>query len=165
MPVEIVPIQENHIDDFWHCLDAVAGERLWLGTFEGYPIESTRTFVKSMIENDNPQFVALDGDTVVGWIDISPSSLPVSAHVGELGMGLLKEYRGQGIGKRLMQTALDKAKQKGLLRVELEVYEHNIAGIKLYEKMGFQHEGARINAAKLDEGYVNLLIMGLWLGD
>lgn len=165
MPVEIVPIQVKHIDGFWHCLDAVARERLWLGAFEGYPIDATRNFVKSMIDDDNPQFVALDAETVVGWIDISPSRLPVSPHVGGLGMGLLKGYRGQGIGTRLMQTALAKAKVKGLLRVELEVYKHNIAGIKLYEKMGFQHEGARVNAAKLDEGYVDLLMMSLWLGN
>lgn len=165
MPVEINPIQEEHIDDFWKCLDAVARERLWLGSFEGYPIESTRTFVKHMIEVDNPQFVSLDADRVVGWIDISPNGLPVSEHVGGLGMGLLKDHRGQGIGTRLMQTALGKAKQKGLLRIELEVYEHNMAGIKLYEKMGFEHEGARVKAAKLDEGFVNLLMMRLWLGD
>lgn len=165
MTVQIVAIQEEHIDRFWQCLDAVARERRWLGAFEGYPIESTLVFVKSMIEQDNPQFVALDGDTVVGWIDINPATLPVSTHVGSLGMGLLADYRGQGIGKKLMLTALEKAKAKGIKRVELEVYRHNTAGIALYESVGFQHEGARSKAAKLDEGYVDLLMMSIWLGD
>jgi len=162
MPVEIVAIREEHIDGFWQCLDSVARERRWLGGFEAYPIESTREFIMGMIENDNPQFVALDSDKVVGWIDISPSRLPVSTHVGGLGMGLMKGYRGQGLGSKLMQAALDKAREKGLKRVELEVYPHNEAGIALYKKFGFREEGRRIKAAKLDEGYVDLIQMGLW---
>lgn len=165
MAVEIVAIQEEYIEGFWQCVDEVARERLWLGGFEAYPIESTREFVQGMIENDNPQFVALDGDTIVGWIDISPSRLPVSTHVGGLGMGIRKAYRGQGLGTKLMQIALEKATAKGLKRVELEVYRHNTGGIALYEKVGFQHEGARIKSAKLDEGYVDLLIMALWISD
>jgi len=165
MAVKIVPIEEKHIQGFWDCLDTVARERLWLGTFEGYPIESTRAFVTRMIEQDNPQFVALDGEKVVGWIDISPGGLPLSAHVGTLGMGLLSDYRGQGLGRQLMHTALEKARQKGLKRIELSVYPHNQAGIALYEKVGFKHEGARAKAAKLDQGYVDILMMGLWVGD
>lgn len=162
--VEIVAIREEHIDSFWQCLDSVCRERRWLGGFEAYPIDSTREFVLGMIENKNPQFVALDDETVVGWIDVNPSGLPVSQHVGSLGMGILKGYRGRGLGRQLMQTALDAAKAKGLKRVELEVFRHNTAAIALYETMGFQHEGARLKAAELDEGYVDLLQMAIWLG-
>lgn len=164
MPVEIAYIREEHIEGFWACLDSVAKERRWLGAFEGYPLESMRKFVLGMIESDNAQFVALDGTKVVGWIDIGPSRLPVSPHVGSLGMGILAEYRGQGIGKRLMNAALAKAKANGLKRVELEVYPHNTAGIALYKSVGFIEEGRRKNAALLDEGYVDLVMMGLWFG-
>jgi ribosomal protein S18 acetylase RimI-like enzyme len=163
MSVEVRYIREEDIESFWNCLDAVAKERRWLGSFEGYPLESMRNFVLGMIENDNPQFVAFDAGRVVGWIDISPSRLPVSRHVGGLGMGLLADYRGQGIGKRLMQAALAKAQAKGLKRVELEVFPHNTAGIALYKAVGFVEEGRRKNAALLDEGYADLIMMGLWL--
>lgn len=165
MTVAIRMIRETDIDSFWACLDSVCRERLWLGSFEGYPIESTRKFVTDMIENDNAQFVAVDGETVVGWIDITPSRLPVSGHVGHLGMGVHRDYRGQGLGKRLILAALEKAKSNGLKRVELEVYRHNTAAIALYERVGFQHEGARMKAAKLDDGYVDLLQMALWFGE
>lgn len=161
MPVEIVYVREDYIEGFWACLDAVAKERRWLGAFEGYPLESLRKFARGMIETDNAQYFALDGAKVVGWIDISPSTLPVSLHVGSLGMGILAEYRGQGIGKGLMQAALDKAKAKGLKRVELEVYPHNTAAIALYQRFGFSEEGRRKNAALLDAGFVDLIMMGL----
>jgi RimJ/RimL family protein N-acetyltransferase len=164
MSVEIIYIREEYIEGFWQCLDSVSKERRWLGAFEGYPIDSIRSFVTRMIENDNPQYLAIDDGYVVGWIDISPNRLPVSLHVGTLGMGMLPEYRGQGIGKSLITAALAKAKERGLKRVELEVFPHNTAGIALYKRMGFVEEGRRRNVALLDEGYVDLIMMALWLG-
>lgn len=164
MPVEVAYIREENIESFWDCLDSVSRERRWLGAFEAYPIETTRKFVLRMIEEDNAQYVALDEGRVVGWIDISPNRLPVSLHVGMLGMGIMKGYRGQGLGKRLMNAALEKAKAKGLKRIELEVFPHNEAGIALYRSTGFVEEGRRKNVALMDEGYVDLIMMGLWLG-
>lgn len=165
MPVEIVPIEEKHIEGFDQCVASVARERRWLGFFEGFPEGAARDFVMSMIENDNPQFVVLDGETVVGWIDITPSRREISPHVGTLGMGLHQDYRRQGLGTRLMRVALDKAIAKGIQRIELEVFAHNTRAIKLYEKFGFQHEGRKVRSALLDEGYADVLFMALWIGD
>lgn len=164
MPVSIVPITEEHIEGFHACLDAVCRERQFLGAYEAPPLESTRVFVRSMIEKDHPQFVALDDGMVVGWCDIRPNGRPLFAHVGELGMGLLKDYRGQGIGRRLLQTAIERAQAIGLQKVELEVYEHNHSAVALYERMGFVHEGRKSRAARLDQGYIDVLNMGLWIG-
>jgi ribosomal protein S18 acetylase RimI-like enzyme len=165
MPVEIAYIREEHIEGFWNCLDSVARERRWLGAFEAHPFDAMRKFVLGMIENDNAQYVALDENgKVVAWIDISPSRRVISPHVGSLGMGILADYRRQGIGKRLMTAALEKAKSRGIKRVELEVFAHNTAGIALYKRMGFVEEGRCRNAALLDEGYVDLIMMALWLG-
>lgn len=164
MAVEIVYIREDDIEGFWNCLDSVARERRWLGAFEAHPLDAMRKFVLGMIENDNAQYVALDDGKVVGWIDISPSRRVISPHVGGLGMGILDGYRGQGIGKRLMTAALEKAKSRGIKRVELEVFAHNTAAIALYKRMGFVEEGRCKNAALLDEGYVDLIMMALWLG-
>ena len=165
MELAIVPIVEEHIDGFGHSLDTIARERRWLGAFEGFTPDFTHEFVTGMIEKNHPFFVVLDGETVVGWVFIHPARLPVSAHVGDLVMGLLKDYRGQGLGTKLIQVAIEKAKITGLMRVELQVFPHNTAAIALYEKVGFRHEGTRAKAAKLDEGYVDMLMMAIWLGD
>lgn len=165
MSIEIVSIEEKYIEGFNQCLDSVARERRWLGAFEAFSLDKARDFVRRMIENDNPQFVALDGERVVGWIDIAPSHRAISPHIGFLGMGLHRDYRGQGLGSRLVQMALDKAKLKGMKRIELEVFDHNIGGIRLYEKFNFQHEGRKDRSALLDDGYTDLLIMGLWIGE
>jgi hypothetical protein len=42
MPVDIVPIEESHIDGFHCALDLVARERVRSGVFEAPPLESMR---------------------------------------------------------------------------------------------------------------------------
>jgi putative acetyltransferase len=48
----------------------------------------------------------------------------VHAHVGVLGMGVLAEARGRGIGRSLMQAALAAARER-FEQVELSVYASN----------------------------------------
>jgi ribosomal-protein-alanine N-acetyltransferase len=54
------------------------------------------------------------------------------------------DYLGKGIGKLLFRFMLDKAKEKKVEELFLEVRESNTAAIKLYESMGF----ARISKRK-----------------
>lgn len=63
------------------------------------------------------------------------------AHRGSVGMGLIPEFRGRGLGLRLIDAALQQAWEWGLSRVELSVHADNTAAITLYEKVGFKREG------------------------
>lgn len=47
-------------------------------------------------------------------------------------------YQNQGIGKRLLKTAEQKMKKKGIKKIRLEVSTGNHAAIQLYEKQGFK---------------------------
>ncbi|MCW8471424.1 GNAT family N-acetyltransferase [Fluoribacter gormanii] len=161
MQFTIIPIQEKHIEAFWSAVDSVARERKFLAFLEGPPIELTKDFVLEHIENNWPQVVAMCGDQLVGWCDISPLDRPVFAHVGSLGIGVIKPYRGQGIGAALLSTALQMAKSKGLTRIELTVREHNQTAISLYEKYGFVKEGVHKNAVRIDGIYEHHIFMAL----
>ncbi|HRE32272.1 MAG TPA: GNAT family protein, partial [Candidatus Berkiella sp.] len=100
---------------------------------------------------------------VIGWCDITSLDRPVYAHCGELGVGVLADYRGQGIGQALILAALQKAKEKGLSRIELMVFEKNFPAIKLYEKLGFVIEGTKRQAVKIDDQYQDLICMALFI--
>ena len=78
-------------------------------------------------------------------------------------MGVLKEYRNQGLGSQLLEKTLAHAKTNGLEKVELEVYESNTAAVNLYIKFGFEVEGKRIKSRKLDGCYDNIIQMGKFL--
>lgn len=51
---------------------------------------------------------------------------------------IIPEYRGNGLGKRLMYTAIEHVRNIGLTRILLDVSIHNKRAIELYEDLGFQ---------------------------
>jgi ribosomal protein S18 acetylase RimI-like enzyme len=53
-------------------------------------------------------------------------------------MAVAPEARGRGLGKLIMQDAIDEAVQRGDRSVLLEVFEHNTPAAKLYEGLGFK---------------------------
>ena len=78
-------------------------------------------------------------------------------------MGVHKDYRRQGLGTLLLESTIDAAKEYGIERVELEVYTSNTPAIRLYEKLGFIHEGVKKKARKLDGIYYDLKVMALFI--
>jgi ribosomal protein S18 acetylase RimI-like enzyme len=160
--VEIVPIGQGYIDGFHRTLDSVARERRYLAFLEAPPIESTRAFVLGNIKRGHPHFVALSADgEVIGWCDVTPLDRPSLAHRGVLGMGLLPQFRGRGIGTKLIRSALAASRAFGLHRVELTVREHNSSAIELYKKEGFEIEGVQRDAILVDSVYEDLVCMAI----
>ncbi len=90
-------------------------------------------------------------EVVIGMAGIRPVGLsPRQQHVGGLWMGVAAQWQRRGIGSELMRRLLDWADNwAGYLRIELQVYTDNAAGIALYRKFGFQPEGTlRANAVR-----------------
>ncbi len=162
MTYQIVLITEEHISGFRAAVDVVARERKYLAFLEAPPIENVTRFVLHNIVHRYPQFVVLSAGTVVGWCDVIPNrSRVVYAHCGTLGVGLLPEFRGKGIGRQLMQRAIDAAFAFGLTRIELTVREGNVNAIALYKSLGFAIEGLHRNAVCIEGQYENLYSMAL----
>jgi RimJ/RimL family protein N-acetyltransferase len=157
--IAIVPAEPSHVERFHVTLDTVAREGLWLGSTEAKPIESLGAFVLSSIEKRNPIFFAMDGEQLVGWCDITRSGNKTTTHCGELGMGVLANYRGKGIGTRLIEAALNAASEVDIPRVELTVYATNPAAIGLYRKVGFVEEGRMSRFAVLKGAFVDAIAM------
>lgn len=88
---------------------------------------------------------------------------PCFSHCGDLGMGILDEYRDKGIGKALMRTALESARIRGLTRISLTVYEGNTRALEFYKMFGFREEGVKRKAALIDGVYINVISMALLL--
>lgn len=162
--VRIVPIAEEHIEGFRAAVGQVAQEHRYLALLDAPPIEAVREFVLRNIREGHPQFVAdLDG-VVVGWCDIVPGSRPVYRHAGVLGMGVVKEMRGRGIGNALLAASIEAAKARGLTRIELTVRADNDPARRLYEKFGFVVEGRMRRHMLVDGEYRDSELMSLLVG-
>lgn len=143
MTIDIIPISNQFARGFHACLDSVAREKKFLGQTEAPPFEKIEAFVSANVAADHPQVIALAGDTVVGWCDAIPHWADALKHRASLGMGVRSDYRGRGIGKRLLVACLAKAHEKRVRRIDLEVRADNFAAIRLYESLGFRHEGRK----------------------
>ena len=162
MTYQIVPIAKEHISGFHAAIDVVARERTYLAHLEAPPFEETRRFVLGNIELGYPQFAVVSPDTVIGWCDVLPNrSRVIYSHCGTLGVGLLPEFRGKGIGRQLMQRTIDAAFAFGLTRIELTVREGNANAIAFSKSLGFEIEGLHRNAVCIEGQYENLHSMAL----
>lgn len=54
------------------------------------------------------------------------------------GVAVLPDYRGRGIGKKLMQIAGQQARDHGYDRLSLVVFEQNGPAVSLYERLGYE---------------------------
>lgn len=103
------------------------------------------------VQKDSPgrhRLVAELANHVVGQCTLTHHQRPRLHHTGRIGMMVHPNHWGQGIGGALLAATLDIADNwLDLKRVELDVFIHNVAAIKLYEKQGFATEGSRRYAA------------------
>lgn len=161
--VEIIPVTQELTEGYHEAVESVAREGLFLARTAAPPLADAQAFVRENLAQGNAHYLAVDGGRVVGWCDIVRSRREAFQHCGTLGMGLCKEYRGRGIGARLLGAALDHARAQGLERVELEVFGTNGAARRLYEKHGFHREGCKMRAARLGDVYLDVVLMALFL--
>ena len=118
--------------------------RSFAGTW-GYNPNTVGTITyRTNLSNCSPEDVVLccDRDKVIGycWTEI--------AYEGEAGMGERKgrvfmlgvepDYRGKGVGKRVLLAGLAQLKSKGLGVAELTVDSENEAACALYRSAGFE---------------------------
>jgi RimJ/RimL family protein N-acetyltransferase len=163
MNVQIVYPTKKYLRGFYEALSEVARERVYIEMIEAPPFKKVSAFQTGLIKKNGPVYYAIDHDRVIGWSDVFPEENPRQSHRGSLGMGLLPEYRGQGLGSKLLSSVLDHSKQFGLEKIELSVFTSNASAIALYRKFGFENEGLIKNYRKLDGQYFDCLIMAKFL--
>lgn len=162
--IRIIPTEERFIQQFNTAVGVVGRERKYIGFLDTPPMEDSRALITTILNGGGVQFLAVTADdTLVGWCDIVRKQRDGFRHVGYLGMGILAEYRGKGLGERLMRTSIDAAAAMGMERIELEVFDTNTRAIALYRKLGFELEGVKRHARKLDGQYDDDLFMALVL--
>ena len=60
-----------------------------------------------------------------------------------------REYRGGGLGRRLIEHVLEWAKRRGMVRVTLLTDRNNQAALDFYSKLGFEHSHMTVLRKKI----------------
>lgn len=86
---------------------------------------------------DQVIFVAVRDDTI-GWIHVTLAEPLESEIFAELrGIVVKEEYRGQGVGKKLIQAAEQWTRNKGISRIRIRTNIKRRAVRKYYRSLGF----------------------------
>lgn len=128
-------------------------------------VESNARVIRDMNRADNSLYLVaeIEGE-LVGILTLEGAKRRNVRHTAVLGITVAKEWRGQGIGRRLMKEAIEWARGTGILtRIELHVFARNAVAIALYESLGFVVEGRRRNAVIRDGESIDDCVMGLLL--
>jgi len=103
-------------------------------------------------QDDHAMLGAFEGHALVGVVGIQREALRKLAHKGFVwGMCVAPAARRAGVGRQLMQAALEQASTRlGVTQLSLGVNAANAAAIALYERMGFETYGLEHGSMRLD---------------
>jgi N-acetylglutamate synthase-like GNAT family acetyltransferase len=111
---------------------------IWEGEFDYKGLERPDIYdvPKFYQDNDKSNFwLALKDGDLIGTVGL----IAKNEHLAFLKrMAIKKEFRHQGLGKQLLETAVNFAKEKGLQKVYAGTVEENPNAIRFYEKHGFK---------------------------
>lgn len=131
---------------------------------EQQTLEEETKWLKSFIEKINKSelvfLMAFIGDNLIATSHIELKD-KIKSHIGGFGITVSKDYRGDGIGKKLMELVISESieKIKGLKIIELEVFGDNPIAQNLYKKMGFVEFGRLSRGIKHKDKFVDAVLM------
>ncbi len=103
--------------------------------FTGYNRPDLQNIEKNYLKNDKSNFwIALDNNEVIGTIGILKKHTDL-AYIKRL--TVKKKYRGQGIGNKLLQTAISFAQKQNFKTLYAGTVKENPAAIEFYKKQNF----------------------------
>lgn len=133
-----------------------------------YPEEITKTveeeavFLQGQLAAERSFMLsAFDGNRIVGNVSINAvGSQQKLRHRASVGIAVIKECWGLGLGRQFMMLAEEQAYRCGYEQIELGVYENNVAARSLYTQLGYEETGQTPHAFRLQKGtYVDEIMM------
>lgn len=130
--------------------------------------QKEREVIKEHLESPVKLMIVAEIDAMpplVGMLTFHGHSKRRMAHHGHFGIGVDEPWRGKGVGRALIQTLLDWARDHAVIeKVCLGVFADNLGAQALYKSMGFVEECRRSKEFKVTPGkYVDDVQMSLWV--
>jgi RimJ/RimL family protein N-acetyltransferase len=159
--MEIREMQTTDSKQFVEFYDKLAKESEYLPIVPEEVSEKTEKIIKH-IEKDNKLkkvFIAEENDQIVGFIGLKRVHFARLRHIAKLIIGVLDDYKRQGVGTKLMEFVEKWAKENEIRKLELTVVEDNDPAVEFFEEMDFEKEGTREKAVKIKGEYLDEIFM------
>lgn len=145
--VEIVEPTMELLDEILEFVNKLAQEDTFLSFHPGKMItrgEEEKWLqgqIKAIRDGSILLYWAIYNGEIVGAVDIRRGSSVREWHVGTIGLMVDSIFRGEGLGKFLLQYILDRGKAAGIRTAVLGLFSDNEIAHSLYAKIGFIEYG------------------------
>jgi ribosomal protein S18 acetylase RimI-like enzyme len=144
--------------------DTVAAEGDFIAAVPGERSALQEGLALAGLVSEGGLSLTLEVDAVVaGHVMVRRRSGPHYSHTGELAIIVHNSARGVGMGRLLMEVAIEWARAVRLTKLSLGVFPSNHRAIALYRSLGFVEEGIAWSEVRMPDGDKDLMIMGLLL--
>ncbi len=153
------------LNAMWEFINALSKEKTFI-RFQGEEIslEEEEKFLnshlKKIAQKESVQLLVFFKGEIIGISDIVMKD-KIEKHLGVFGIIIAKNFRGQGIGKILMEKVIDEARKNlpQLEIIKLNVFANNDLAKSMYKKFGFVEYGLLPHGIKLENGYADDVLM------
>lgn len=147
---------------FWEMMNQLDYETKYM-LYEPGERKKNLPRIEALIQNseqgENFLLAAEEDNRIVGYISAEKGGLNRIAHSAYIVVGILKDYRGKGIGTEFFKQLDIWADEKKITRLELTVICENEVAKHLYEKNGFEVEGIKRKSVFVDGNYLDEFYM------
>ncbi|WP_029905828.1 GNAT family N-acetyltransferase [Prevotella sp. 10(H)] len=125
--------------------------------------EEEADWIKSHQKENSLLLVAVDNEKILATFNATGYQNRKMKHVAVLGISILEDWRGNGLGNILFESMISWAKKNPELEIlVLETFSDNLTAINLYKKWGFTVDGVRKNYFRNgNENYSDNILMSL----
>jgi L-phenylalanine/L-methionine N-acetyltransferase len=113
------------------------------------------------LKAQNILYMFEEDNIAVGMFKLVPQTYR-SSHVAYVGgFSIHPNFAGKGLGLKMLEEIIERAKQHGIKRIELTVGVQNEKAIALYKKAGFEEEGVlrKFTCFKSQDRYIDEMMM------
>lgn len=133
------------------------------GFFCSLPSELTEEAVNQTIQSPQSIYLVAEHEAqIVGHAFLEPYPLQSLRHAADLNIAVHLGWQKKGIGTKLLEKIIELAKNSSAIeKIQLNVRASNTTALSLYKKMGFEEEGRFKNRVKIQDHYIDDIMMGL----
>ncbi len=163
--VVLRPFRPDDVEPLWRArLDAVTWAQTNETPFLPETLEELRARYAEASRGSSAQFAVDEDGLLVGRAALF--GVDELARTGEVGLSLLPEHRGRGLGRDVLRVLLGYAfRSRNLRRVHLQSLSSNEPALRSYRAVGFVEEGRRREHAWVEGAYEDIVLMAVLRAD
>ena len=128
---------------------------------EEISVESKRDWFRKHSPDKRPILVHEIEGEVAAWVSFeSFYGRPAYDHTAEISIYVASESRGKGLGRQLLQEAIDMTPSLGIKTLIGYIFSHNEPSLRLFRSFGFEEWGKLPNIADMDGKECSVSIVG-----